>query len=374
MTPLPFDPYEQWLGIAPRERPIDHYRLLGLPRFETDLAKIATAADERMGVVRSAQTGKRGLDAQRILNELSTAKVCLLSPAAKRAYDLTLQLATPAPSPAPSPQAYWPPPQYPALPPQPAAPSYYPPQPNWNAVPPPVPPPTIAPRLAEVRAVPSRVVPLSSPVDNAPAADEALPGVPLWRRLLVPGIAAVLLAVSAVASWQIYRRLTSPSAIAEPSPVELPAEAPPAEEPPPPPDLLRQDASGGVAFPLAQASLGGLVTLRDDELAGWDSAEARAQWPFQVTQPGFFRLELEYATSQQTAAGELEATIGQQRKLCELRPSGGLDRFLIDTYPIAIRASGRHTLTLRPTRQPGGDWLVIRSVRLIPVGGASLRP
>ena len=55
-----FDPYQQWLGIAPHERPADHYRLLGLPRFETDVERIARAADERMALVRSYQTGPRG--------------------------------------------------------------------------------------------------------------------------------------------------------------------------------------------------------------------------------------------------------------------------------------------------------------------------
>ena len=33
----PFDPYHKWLGISPKDQPPDHYRLLGIDRFESDL-------------------------------------------------------------------------------------------------------------------------------------------------------------------------------------------------------------------------------------------------------------------------------------------------------------------------------------------------
>lgn len=82
-----FDPYEQWLGIPPSEQPPDHYRLLGLARFEIDPTRIAAAADARMALLRSVQTGPRGLIAQKIMNEVAAARVCLLSPERKSLYD-----------------------------------------------------------------------------------------------------------------------------------------------------------------------------------------------------------------------------------------------------------------------------------------------
>ena len=33
--PIEFDPYLEWLGIQITERPLDHYALLGLARFES---------------------------------------------------------------------------------------------------------------------------------------------------------------------------------------------------------------------------------------------------------------------------------------------------------------------------------------------------
>jgi len=50
-----FDPYRKWLGIPPEEQPPDHYRLLGIARFESDPDVISNAADRQMVHVRSYQ-------------------------------------------------------------------------------------------------------------------------------------------------------------------------------------------------------------------------------------------------------------------------------------------------------------------------------
>ena len=85
-----FDPYQQWLGIPPNEQPPDHYRLLGLCRFEPDRNVIQTATDDRMALVRVYQTGPRAVWTQKLLNELATAKLCLLNPYSKAEYDASL--------------------------------------------------------------------------------------------------------------------------------------------------------------------------------------------------------------------------------------------------------------------------------------------
>lgn len=85
-----FDPYQAWLDIKPHERPLDHYRLLGLKRFEFDVTRIESAANERMALVRSFQTGPRGKYTQELLNRLAAAKLCLLNPATKANYDQSL--------------------------------------------------------------------------------------------------------------------------------------------------------------------------------------------------------------------------------------------------------------------------------------------
>ncbi len=106
-----FDPYRKWLGIPPEEQPADHYRLLGIARFESDPDVISNAADRQMVHVRSFQSGKFSALSQKILNELSTARVCLLDPAKRKAYDAELRKRTssghgaPPPVPPPGQQA-----------------------------------------------------------------------------------------------------------------------------------------------------------------------------------------------------------------------------------------------------------------------------
>jgi hypothetical protein len=92
--PETFDPYYTWLGIPPNEQPADHYRLLGIRRFEENREVISHAADQRMAHVRSFQTGPAARDSQRVLNELSKAAGCLLNPRRKAMYDQHLQSAS----------------------------------------------------------------------------------------------------------------------------------------------------------------------------------------------------------------------------------------------------------------------------------------
>src|SRR5262245_30330810 len=85
-----FDPYYKWLAIPPAEQPPDHYRLLGVARFETDLDVIEHAADSRMAFVRTFQNGPNSAESQTLLSELARARACLLNPPSKRDYDIAL--------------------------------------------------------------------------------------------------------------------------------------------------------------------------------------------------------------------------------------------------------------------------------------------
>jgi hypothetical protein len=110
-----FDPYRKWLGIPPEEQPPDHYRLLGIAPLESDPDVIENAADRQMAHVRRYQSGRYSEHSQRVLNELSAAKVCLLDPARKADYDnhlrenLLLGSMAKAPPPAAPPMAAGPP-------------------------------------------------------------------------------------------------------------------------------------------------------------------------------------------------------------------------------------------------------------------------
>lgn len=86
-----FDPYHKWLAIPANEQPPNYYRLLGVSLFESDPDVIANAADARMALVKTFQTGSHSAHSQRILNEISSAKLCLLTPRKKAEYDRQLR-------------------------------------------------------------------------------------------------------------------------------------------------------------------------------------------------------------------------------------------------------------------------------------------
>jgi hypothetical protein len=186
--------------------------------------------------------------------------------------------------------------------------------------------------------------------------------------------------LAAATGWGIYQALHwGDEQLAGPvdgPPEEMPME--PEPEPPVEAQVLLQEGSGEVNFPASLATLEGGVEVRtlvaEDVLANWNAPEASAQWDFRLVMPGFFQIELVYATQEGAVGAELDATVGANSKVCELRPTGGRDKFLTDSYTIAVPSSGRHTLALVPGHHPPGDWLILRSVRLIPVARNAVPP
>jgi hypothetical protein len=86
-----FNAYHKWLGIASQDQPPNHYRLLGIDLYESDSDVIDGAADRQMSFIRQYQSGPHAEAAARILNELAIARLCLLKPVTKAAYDENLR-------------------------------------------------------------------------------------------------------------------------------------------------------------------------------------------------------------------------------------------------------------------------------------------
>jgi hypothetical protein len=86
-----FDPYYTWLGIPPEDQPPDHYALLGVRQFESNPDVISNLTDQRMAHVKTFQAGPHGADSQKLLNEIAAARVCLLNPTKRKAYDAELR-------------------------------------------------------------------------------------------------------------------------------------------------------------------------------------------------------------------------------------------------------------------------------------------
>ena len=218
-----FDPYYKWLAIPPEEQPPHHYRLLGVQRFESDPDVIATAADQRMAHLRTFQTGKHGAFSQQLLNEIATARVCLLNPTRKAAYDEQLRASLQPPAPAAPPMAPAGPPVGPAAP---FAPPMQPPMSMPTATMPARPMPI---RTAQVIPVNAATVPSTQSEEPAMGIDvdtpsHSLPGSRRARKKKQSSLAAVgpIVAAGLIAlvAFVAYRA----SSQSEPAPPSKPAE------------------------------------------------------------------------------------------------------------------------------------------------------
>ena len=85
------DPYRQLLGIPAEDQPPNHYRLLGITLFETERGTIDSAAKRLMAQLQRNESGADPATVRRLLGEISNARVCLLTPDKRAAYDELLR-------------------------------------------------------------------------------------------------------------------------------------------------------------------------------------------------------------------------------------------------------------------------------------------
>lgn len=82
--------YRAWLGVTSESLPPTHYELLGLTAERCDAQSIAEGFRRQMSRLNPHLSGEHAATAQRIASELAHARVVLLTPTTKRAYDAEL--------------------------------------------------------------------------------------------------------------------------------------------------------------------------------------------------------------------------------------------------------------------------------------------
>ncbi|HEY4312591.1 MAG TPA: hypothetical protein VGN12_24290 [Pirellulales bacterium] len=82
--------YRDWLGITETTRPLTHYQLLRLGKFEDDPAKIRLHYRKMNSHVRKFASGDFAQQSQELLNELAKAMLCLTDTRRKGEYDASL--------------------------------------------------------------------------------------------------------------------------------------------------------------------------------------------------------------------------------------------------------------------------------------------
>ncbi|MFM9116531.1 MAG: hypothetical protein ACKOU6_10280 [Planctomycetota bacterium] len=426
MTDTEFDPYQTWLGIPPGQRPLDHYVLLGLPPFVSDAARIAQAADERMALVRRYQTGPRAAQTQKLLNELASAKLCLLSPATKATYDAVLRdsqrlasvashhhnpLAPPAPYVAPQAPYGVAPGAYPAAPAQaPASPSV--PAPVQSA---PVqshrptnPPLVTRPRAATRGGAGDRS---ATPVTKTTSSAQPLPGAgaaavtdpvessepaTFWQQhgIFAVIIASLILSCGALLAGWRWRALS----VERQQIAQLEAERLAEEEA----DRLAREEEEAIAQAAANASARALLVQPDLNgefhllpetvqlqskglkigvqgkervIDGWSTGDDEATWELQIAKADLFQIHVSYSTDVAGACGRVYVRVGEEEKSVDLLGTGEPTNFRSDRIFLAIKKRGKRTLRLRiePPAKPDNpsdkpQAIHLQSVKLVPYG------
>ncbi len=350
--------YRDWLGIEAYELPPDHYRLLGVVRFEADIAKIVAAGELRMTQLRSYQMGPRSALSQQLLNEVAAARNCLTSPAQKGPYDAWLQhsLRTQL-------QGYLQ--QGGQLPPGAAAALGLPGQ-----QPPPLPPP--------ISVSPGQTA--SAP----PAAGEPLPeeseatGWGVSKQLWIGGAVVAVLLVAGVTVLVGQRMRKPKQPVVPPSEVVRQEESDPAlagsekEVKPPVASVVVQGVDGHLEMLPKDAVLAGGVTVKgegsEQALVGWNGAEGTATWNIRLLRPSYFKVDCIYTSTEAAVDKTLEIFVDDLPPArVNLKPSGTDVKARTDTALVLIKKGGPHTIVIR-VREPveTGEWLILRELRLYP--------
>jgi hypothetical protein len=89
--PPTFNAYHEWLGLLGEITNPSYYEILGLDELEPDPDKIAQAGDRALARVRGFRPGAHAKEWSRLLDEISSAKRCLLDPPVKLEYDRCLR-------------------------------------------------------------------------------------------------------------------------------------------------------------------------------------------------------------------------------------------------------------------------------------------
>ncbi|MFT5522344.1 MAG: hypothetical protein ACI9G1_003571 [Pirellulaceae bacterium] len=379
-----FDPYRDWLGIQPHEHPVNHYRILGVARFESNIDLISSAADERMAMIRKFQTGPRGPHTQRILNELSTARGCLSNPQEKANYDAQLNAAIHA---AQMHVAQLQVSQLQAA--QLAAAQLQVAQlqaaqlqaAQHQAAPPPVAPPSVvSPTSYSATPTSRQEYSSSSHADDGEDYQPAVSGNTTWLIITLACVMGVVMigcaAYVAISKGRTKKlRVVKVADEIEVNPAE-PVLVVPIENQSPDQEQDRtsimQEANGHVVLPVSVVKLEGksiqLVREGDEDVINqWTSAEDNAQWDFQLVKPGFFRVEIQYGATGDAVGSEFAVEVGDKKANFEVLDSGAFTLYKSDYRVIAITRSGVHTLTVRPQKLNGSQLMVLKSIELVPV-------
>jgi len=138
-------------------------------------------------------------------------------------------------------------------------------------------------------------------------------------------------------------------------------------------DPVQQAESGEILLDAGSAITHGLYLRYEPQkkkrcLGFWKNPDDWAEWAFNVSMPGTFRVVLTQGCGKGHGASTVEVQVGKQVLEFEVRDTGGFQNwseFVLGT--VKISSAGEHGLSVKPVNKANGAVMDIHKIELIPV-------
>jgi len=134
------------------------------------------------------------------------------------------------------------------------------------------------------------------------------------------------------------------------------------------PVVVYPEAGGEFNLSASMAVISGGLQLAErgyeSVIVGWNSSDAVAKWRFEAFDGGMYRIELNYAVTDDTR-GEYTIEIDSEHTTEDISMRGALGEFKTDELFLRIPRKGVHTLAVRTQATPP-DTIELRWIRLSP--------
>jgi hypothetical protein len=103
----------------------------------------------------------------------------------------------------------------------------------------------------------------------------------------------------------------------------------------------------------------------------WMDPADWVEWPFEVTRPGRYRVEILQGCGKGSGGSEVNLAAAGQTIPVTVKDTGGFQNFVArDVGEFAFDRAGRFSLSVKPAKKPGVAVMDLRQVTLTPAGGA----
>jgi len=136
---------------------------------------------------------------------------------------------------------------------------------------------------------------------------------------------------------------------------------------------LEQAKDGAITFQAEDARVHGTSARYEsgggkDNIGYWSNPSDYVTWPFEVTKPGTFNVEVTFACTQGAAGSEYTISVAEQELAGKVTDTGSWTNFATEKLgTLKITKAGTYTLSLKPKTMPGSAVMNLKSVMLVPI-------